>query len=124
MPLSNVKRDIFVESLEYLRNGFWYKNTISLLGVFTDIKGNIGLVTVTHSSITFYYPEYKKQNLRCKNGLMSIEFTDLKSSLFVDAISLTKYSPIIDTFYIKDISYIADNGVIFKGNDKLYDLKF
>lgn len=124
LPLTNLKRDIFVESLESLRNGFWYMGTISLIGIFTDIKGNTGLVTVSQSSLTFYYPEYKRQNLRCKNGLMSIEFTDLKSSLFVDAIPLNKHSLIIDTFFIKDVSYIADNGIIFKGNDKLYGLIF
>lgn len=124
LPLTNVKREIFAEPLECLRNGFWYMNTISLIGIFTDIKDNTGIVTVTQASITFFYPEYKKQNLRYKNDLMSIEFTDLKSSLFVDAIKLNKYSPILDTFFIKDVSYIADNGIIFKGNDKLYGLIF
>ena len=122
--LDNQNKDIFVESLDYLRNSMWYMNGISEIGIFTDVKGISGLVAITTHSITFYFSEVHNQNIICKKDLISIEFTKLKSSLFIDSELITKYSSIINSLLIGNIAYIADNGVIFKYNDKFYTIIF
>ena len=124
LPLTDIDRGIGIGTLENLRNSFWYMDTISILGIFEDAASNSGLVTVTKSSITFYYPENKNQILQWKNGLTSIEFKNLQSKMFIDSDLINKYSPKLDFFYMKNVAYIADNGVIFKDNDKFYGLIF
>lgn len=124
LPLVDVKHDVFVETLECLRNAFWYMNIIAQIGFFTDIKGNTGIVAVTCHSIGFYYPENKNQILCCKNGLISLEVINLKSKMILDSELLNKYSSKLDVLYANNVSYIADNGIVFIYNDKLYTLIF
>ena len=119
------KPDIYTTPLSDLRNSLWYKKDITEIGLFIDPDGVNGIVTFNEQIIDFYYTdENPTQILEDKSGLVSINFTKLNSKLFIDSKTINRYSPIISRLSIIDIEHIADNGIVFNLDNKLYSLIF
>lgn len=119
------KVDIYTFPMSSFRDSLWIKKGICGLGTFEDSDGIKGLVAYNNLSIDFYYPDEKGiQILENKNGLMFINFTNLKTKAFIDSKKLATYNSIMQNVSMLNIEYVADNGVIFSVKNELYSLIF
>lgn len=126
LSINNEKKpDIYTLPFSSFRDSLWIKKGIADIGIFTDANGVNGIAVFNSSVIDLYYTREKQvQIIENIKGLVSINFTNLNSKLFIDSEVIDKYSPILSGLSIYNIEYIADNGIIFKVNSKLYTLIF